>query len=171
MQWIFIVCRQQTWVTVMYQLYWQSAISASISPCYESAEGWDSCYNYWDSCFEKVIRAVLTNGHNGHVPRAPGFFFLFEVPPTGCGEINFWKLIILFLMLLHDRTNTSSAYLVNLHAVVHGYRYCTGSFLLSLVYCVFCFYTMRFLGRSADNDVIAKKMPLIFCLKLLKDQL
>jgi len=33
-------------------------------------------------------RAVLTNGHTGHVPRAPGFF-LFEGPPTGCGEINF----------------------------------------------------------------------------------
>ena len=45
-------------------------------------------------------------------------------------------------MLLHDRTNTSSAYLVNLHTVVHGY--CTGSVLLSLVYCVFCFYPMRF---------------------------
>jgi len=40
-------------------------------------------------------------------------------------------------MLLHDRTNASSAYLVNLHTVVHGY--CTGSVLLSLVYCVFCF--------------------------------
>ena len=26
------------------------------------------------------IRAVLTNGHTGHVPRAPGFFFLFEGP-------------------------------------------------------------------------------------------
>ena len=25
-------------------------------------------------------RAVLTNGHNGHMPRAPGFFFLFEGP-------------------------------------------------------------------------------------------
>jgi len=25
-------------------------------------------------------RAVLTNGHTGHVPRAPGFFFLFEGP-------------------------------------------------------------------------------------------
>ena len=29
--------------------------------------------------------------------------------------------------------------------------------LLSLVYCVFCFYPMRFLGRSVDNAVIAKK--------------
>ena len=72
-------------------------------------------------------------------------------------------------MLLHDRTNTSSAYLVNLRTVVHGY--CTGSVLLSLVYCVFCFYPMRFLGRSVDNDVIAKKMPLMFCLNLRKDQL
>ena len=25
-------------------------------------------------------RAILTNGHTGHVPRAPGFFFLFEGP-------------------------------------------------------------------------------------------
>jgi len=33
-------------------------------------------------------RAVLTNGHTGLVPRAP-VFFLFEGPPTGCGEINF----------------------------------------------------------------------------------
>jgi len=63
--------------------------------------------------------------------------------------------MILLLMLLHDRTNTSSAYLVNLHTVVHGY--CTGSVLLTLVYCVFCFYTMRFLGRSVDNEVIARK--------------
>jgi len=59
-------------------------------------------------------------------------------------------------MLLHDRINTSSAYLVNLHTVVHGY--CTGSVLLSRVYSVFCFYPVRFLGRSVDNDVIAKKM-------------
>jgi len=50
--------------------------------------------------------------------RGPGFFFLFEGAPTGCGEINFLSNY-LFLMLLHDRTNTSSAYLVNLHAVVH----------------------------------------------------
>jgi len=34
-------------------------------------------------------RAVLTNGHTGHVRRAPGFFFLFERPPTGCGKIIF----------------------------------------------------------------------------------
>jgi len=37
-------------------------------------------------------------------------------------------------MLLPGRTNTSSAYLVNLHTAVHGY--CTGSVLLSLVCCV-----------------------------------
>ena len=42
----------------------------------------------------------------------PPHFFLFEGPATGCGEIKFLKLIILLLMLLHDRTNTSSAYLV-----------------------------------------------------------
>ena len=76
-------------------------------------------------------RAVLTDGHTGHVSRTPRYFFLFEGPPTGCGEINFSKLIILLLMLLYDRTNTSSACLVNLHTVVHGY--CTGSVLLSLV--------------------------------------
>jgi len=35
-------------------------------------------------------KAVLANGHcTGHVPRAPGFFFLFEGPPTGCGKIFF----------------------------------------------------------------------------------
>jgi len=45
--------------------------------------------------------------------QGPRIFFLFEGPPTGCGEI-FFKLIILLLMLLHDRTNTSSACLVNL---------------------------------------------------------
>ena len=31
-------------------------------------------------------RAVLTNGHTGHVPRAPDFFW---GAPTGCGEIIF----------------------------------------------------------------------------------
>ena len=45
----------------------------------------------------------------------PRFFSSFRGPPTGCGEINFSKLIFLLFMLLHDRTNTSSAYLVNLH--------------------------------------------------------
>ena len=30
---------------------------------------------------------------------------------------------------------------------------------------------MRFLGRSVDDDVIAKKMLLMFCLNLRKDQL
>jgi len=37
-------------------------------------------------------------------PGPPDFF---DGPLTGCGEINFLKLIILLLMLLHDRTNTS----------------------------------------------------------------
>ena len=65
--------------------------------------------------------------------RARGFFFLFEGPQLA--EVKyFFKLIILLLLLLHDRTNTSSAYLVNLHTAVHGY--CTGSVLVSLVYCV-----------------------------------
>jgi len=27
-----------------------------------------------------TIRAVLTNGHTGHVPRAPGFFFFLRGP-------------------------------------------------------------------------------------------
>jgi len=40
------------------------------------------------------VRAVLTNGHTGYVPRAPDFF-LVEGPPTGCGEINFFELISL----------------------------------------------------------------------------
>ena len=38
----------------------------------------------------RLIMAVLTNGHTGHVPRASDFF-LFEGPPTGCGEILFKK--------------------------------------------------------------------------------
>jgi len=33
-------------------------------------------------------RAILTNGHTGHVPRAPGFFFFLRAP-SGCGKINF----------------------------------------------------------------------------------
>ena len=37
-------------------------------------------------------RAVLTSGH---VPKGPWIFFLFEGPPTGCGEINLVKLNIL----------------------------------------------------------------------------
>ena len=45
-------------------------------------------------------------GTLGTCPGPPDFF-LFEGPPTGCGEINFLKLIIFLLMLLHDRTNTS----------------------------------------------------------------
>jgi len=36
----------------------------------------------------KYLEGLLTNGHTGHVPRAPGFF-LFEGPPIGCGEIIF----------------------------------------------------------------------------------
>jgi len=60
-------------------------------------------------------RAVLINGHTEHVPRAPDFF---EGPQLGVVKY-FFKLIILLLMLLHDRTNTSSAYLVNLQITVH----------------------------------------------------
>ena len=75
------------------------------------------------------------------MPRPPDVFD-FGGPLTGCGEIIFLKLIILLLMLLHDRTNASSAYLVNLRTVVHGY--CTGIVLPSLVYSVLCFYPMLF---------------------------
>jgi len=82
--------------------------------------------------------------------QGPRISFSFWGAPTGCGEINFLKLIILLLlMLLHDRTNTSSAYLVNLHTVVHGY--CTRSVLLSLVYCVFCFAKINCKGNPANR--------------------
>jgi len=55
-----------------------------------------------------------------HWARAQGrrIFFLSKGLPTGCGKINFFKLIILLLMLLHDRTNTCSAHLVNLQITV-----------------------------------------------------
>ena len=33
-------------------------------------------------------RAILTNGHTEHMPRAPGFFFFLRAP-SGCGKINF----------------------------------------------------------------------------------
>ena len=79
-------------------------------------------------------------GTLGTCPGPPDCFFLFEGPQLAV--VKFLKLIILLLMLLHDRTNTSSAYLGNLHTAVHGYY--TGSVLLSLVYGVFCFYPMRF---------------------------
>jgi len=42
-------------------------------------------------CIQQLDRAVLTNGHTGHVARAPGLFFRFEGSPTGSGEI-FLKL-------------------------------------------------------------------------------
>jgi len=58
-----------------------------------------------------AVRAVLTNGHIGHVPRALGFFFFLRGPQLAVVKY-FFKLIILLLMLLHDRTN-SSAYLIN----------------------------------------------------------
>jgi len=41
--------------------------------------------------------------HWARADPAPDFFFLFEGPPTGCGEIIFLKLIILLLMVLHDQ--------------------------------------------------------------------
>jgi len=62
-------------------------------------------------------------GTLGMCPGPPDFFLVDE-PQTGCGEINFFKLITLLLLLLHDRTNTSSAYLVNLHTVVQGLFLC-----------------------------------------------
>jgi len=45
--------------------------------------------------------------------QGPRIFFLFEGPQLAVVKL-FFKLIILLLVLLHDRTNTSSAYLVNL---------------------------------------------------------
>jgi len=43
-------------------------------------------------------RAVLTNGHTGHVPRAPGFFFFLRGPQLAV--VKFFKLIILLLPLM-----------------------------------------------------------------------
>ena len=40
------------------------------------------------------IRVVLTNGHIGYVPWAPGFFFLFDGPQLAVVKY-FLKLIIL----------------------------------------------------------------------------
>ena len=33
-------------------------------------------------------RAVLTNGHTGHVPRAPGFFFFLRAPNWLCSKLE-----------------------------------------------------------------------------------
>ena len=77
--------------------------------------------------------------------------FIFSVPADlgspGKGPLN-GCVYILLLMLLHDRTNTSSAYLVNLHTVVHRLFLCCA-------------------GIVVDNGAI----NLIFCLNLRKDQL
>jgi len=35
------------------------------------------------------VRAVLTNGHTGHVPRAPGFFFFLRGPLLAINAANF----------------------------------------------------------------------------------
>jgi len=75
----------------------------SVKSCTNYARTRGSVHSMNDALF---WRAVLTNwAHWAHAqgPR----FFSFWGPPTGCGEINFFKLIILLLMLLHDRTNTS----------------------------------------------------------------
>jgi len=83
-----------------------------------------------------------------HWARAQGpRSFLFLRGPQLAAVKYFFKLIIL-LMLLHDRTNTSSAYLVNLHTAVQGY--CTGSVLLSLLYCVFCFAKINCKGNAVN---------------------
>ena len=51
---------------------------------------------------------VVTNGHTGHVPRAPGFLFFLRGPQLVLAVVKYFlKLIILLLMLLHDCTNTS----------------------------------------------------------------
>jgi len=68
----------------------------------------------WLSVWSEVQQGRLNQWAHWARAQRPRIFFLFQGPPTGCGEINFLKLIILLLMLLHDRTNTSSAYLVNL---------------------------------------------------------
>ena len=65
----------------------------------------------------KYIRAVLTNGHTGHVPRAPGIFFFARGP-----NWLWWNNFLNTNYLIADATawayKLSSAYLVNLHTVV-----------------------------------------------------
>ena len=69
----------------------------------------NSCLsNYWSGS-RRVCRTQGRLNQRAHWARAqdPRIIFLFEGPPTGSGEIKIFKLIILLLMLLHDRTNTS----------------------------------------------------------------
>jgi len=42
----------------------------------------------WGAATPPIPRAVLTNGHTGHVPSAPGFFFLFEGPQLAVVKKN-----------------------------------------------------------------------------------
>jgi len=44
----------------------------------ESADNWQVTST--STIAVVIIRAVLTNGHTGHVPRAPGFFFFLWAP-------------------------------------------------------------------------------------------
>ena len=95
-----------------------------------------SCfYGKWveDVCagheyYYSVVQGRLNQWAHWARAQGPRISFSFWGAPNWLWWSNFLKLITLLLMLLHDRTNTSSAYLVNLHTVVHGY--CTGSVLL-----------------------------------------
>jgi len=50
-----------------------------------------------------MARAVLTNGHTGHVQRAPDFFFFLRDPQLAV--VNFFKLIA-----VHCLCNTKQTY-------------------------------------------------------------
>ena len=62
---------------------------------------------------ELLFRGRLNQWAHWARAQGPRIFFLFEGPKLAVVKY-FLKLIILLLMLLHDRTNTSSAYLVNI---------------------------------------------------------
>jgi len=47
----------------------------------------------------QVLQGRLNQWAHWARVQAPGFFFLFEGPPTGCGEMYFLKLIILLVPL------------------------------------------------------------------------
>jgi len=85
---------------------------------YRGAEGLPLCSKIGplDDCMGRSINCPSYHGRLNqwaHWARAQAPL-TFLRGPTGCDEIDFLKLIILLLTLLHDRTNTSSACLVNL---------------------------------------------------------
>jgi len=47
------------------------------------------------TCHLEVGQGRLNQRAHWVRAQGPRIFFLFEVPPTGCGEINLFKLIIL----------------------------------------------------------------------------